>query len=189
VQHLRTAQAEVSLEAEHQHTAQLTSRTTELAPVRTFVAAVDRQKQVVARTMAHEVYLSHVLTGLAAATPHGAQLENLAVTLTPVTDKAAAGATPGDATGGAACPGPDPFNTKKVVGCVTLSGSASSRAKVGKLVLRLGRAPLFVEPFISTTTTAEGDDVLFTGSVGLSERTYSKRYEKIDTLLKASARR
>ena len=42
---------------------------------------------------------------------------------------------------------------------------------------------LFVEPFISTTTTSDGDVVTFTGSVGLSEKAFSKRYADMEKLL------
>ena len=80
------------------------------------------------------------------------------------------------------CPGPDPFNTRVVVGCVELTGSAASRAIVGDFVIRLGNDALFVEPFISTTTS-EGAKVLFTGSVGLSTKAYTSRYAAMKTLL------
>jgi hypothetical protein len=51
-----------------------------------------------------------------------------------------------------------------------------SRAEVGELVTRLGDMGLFVEPFISTTTTGDTEAVTFSGSVGLSEKVYSRRY-------------
>ena len=76
------------------------------------------------------------------------------------------------------CPGPDPFNTKPVIGCMTLSGTAASRAEVGDLVIALGASDLFVEPFISTTTSGGRPTVTFSGSVGLSQTAYSNRYAK-----------
>lgn len=81
------------------------------------------------------------------------------------------------------CPGPDPFNTRVVVGCVTLSGTAASRADVGRLVVALGKDVLFVEPFISTTTTADASEVSFSGSVGLSQEVFSGRYADLETML------
>ena len=74
------------------------------------------------------------------------------------------------------CPGPDPFQTEPIIGCVTLSGTAVSRAEVGELVTRLGSIGLFVEPFVSTTTTGDAQAVTFSGSVGLSDKVYSHRY-------------
>ncbi len=76
-----------------------------------------------------------------------------------------------------------------MVGCITLSGTADSRATVGDFVVNLGHDKLFVEPFISATTTAEGTDVVFTGSVGLSEKAFSHRYADIDVTLAKEARR
>jgi hypothetical protein len=86
------------------------------------------------------------------------------------------------------CPGPDPFNTRVVVGCVELSGTATSRAIVGDFVIRLGKDPMFVEPFISTTTS-DGAEVMFTGSVGLSTKAYTSRYKAMRDLLTQEAGR
>lgn len=186
VQHLRIGQAEQVLTVEQAETARLTAQTNELAPVRTFVATVGAQKGVVQEAMANEVYLSRVLTGLRNATPATAKVETIAVTLSPPaagTDPAAAATTVSP------CPGPDPFNTKVVIGCLTLTGSADSRASVGDFVIKLGADKLFVEPFISATTTADGAAVVFTGSVGLSEKAFSRRYAEIDELLATEAGR
>lgn len=182
VQTLRIGQAKQVLTVEQAETARLTAKTNQLAPVRTYVAAVGQQKVVVQEAMADEVYFSRVLTGLRSATPRTAEVESIAVTLRPPASApapdAAAAAPPASP-----CPGPDPFNTKVVIGCMTLTGTADSRASVGDFVVRLGQDGLFVEPFISTTTTAEGDDVVFTGSVGLSRSAISRRYVEIDKLL------
>jgi hypothetical protein len=56
-------------------------------------------------------------------------------------------------------------------------------------VINLGNEELFVEPFISTTTTGEGNEVTFSGSVGLSDKVYSRRYAELDKLLKAEEKR
>ena len=196
VQHLRTGQAQQVLAVEQAETTRLTSQTQELAPVRAYVATVDQQKLTVQQSMQSELYVSRVLAGLEDAAPQGAEVETLAITLAPpvvppaatteVTDDAPA---PPAAPVISPCPGPDPFNTKVVVGCITLSGSADSRATVGGLVVNLGDDPLFVEPFISTTTTADGDRVMFTGSVGLSTKSFTHRYDAIDDLLKQEAPR
>lgn len=175
VQHVRVGEAEKLVAIEQAETARLTARTQELQPVRVFVNGVALQEATVQSAMADEVYLSEVLDGVLAATPVGAQLTTVAVTVTgrplPV-DATSAVAAPS----ASACPGPDPFNTRVVVGCVTLAGIAPSRADVGEMVISLGRAGLFVEPFISTTTTGETAEVAFSGSVGLSEKVFSGRY-------------
>ncbi|WP_028639102.1 hypothetical protein [Nocardioides sp. URHA0032] len=170
-QHARTQEAQKLVAVEQSETSRLTAQTQVLAPVRAYVNGVSVQERTVGEAMANEVYFSQVLGGVRDATPPGAQLATLAVTLAPPTD--ASGTT---ATTENPCPGPDPFNTRVVVGCVQISGTAGSRAEVGDMVIALGDSGLFVEPFISTTTTGDSDQVTFSGSVGLSEKVYSGRY-------------
>jgi hypothetical protein len=168
-QHLRVAEAQKLVAVEQAETSRLSSQTQVLAPVRAFVNGVAVQENTVQSAMVGEIYFSDVLDGVRDATPPGAQLATVAVTLAAPTDPAA-GVTV------SACPGPDPFNTRPVVGCVTLSGTAATRAEVGDMVVQLGHSSLFVEPFIATTTTGETDEVTFSGSVGLSDKVFSKRY-------------
>lgn len=169
VQHMRVGEAEKLVAVEQAETSRLVAETQVLAPVRAFVAGVDQQERTVATAMSEEIYFSEVLDGVRDATPAGAELATLSVTLVPQTATAdPAAANP--------CPGPDPFNTRVVVGCVQLTGTASSRAEVGEMVIALGDSGLFVEPFISTTTTDEENLLVFSGSVGLSEKVYSGRY-------------
>lgn len=171
-QHVRTTEARKRVAVEQSETSRLTAQTQVLAPVRAFVNGVAVQQRTVGAAMANEVFFSDVLGGIRDATPPGAQLGTLDITLAaPAADQAPA-STP--------CPGPDPFNTRVVVGCVQLSGTAGSRAEVGDLVIALGHSGLFVEPFISTTTTGDADRVTFSGSVGLSEKVYSGRYTDED---------
>lgn len=173
IQHVRVGEAHKMVEVEQAQTTRLYSETQALAPVRSFVSGVGAQEKTVESAMSQEIYFSEVLDGVRAASPAGAQLQALSVTLAN-TDGTTTTTTSG--AGGSACPGPDPFDTKTVVGCVTLSGTAATRAEVGQLVINLGDSDLFVEPFINTTTTADSADVSFSGSVGLSPKVYSKRY-------------
>lgn len=180
-QHLRIQQAEKALEVEQAETARLTAETDELAPVRDFVTGVERQMRTVKQTMATEIYFSRVFQGLQRDTPVGAEITSLQVTLAPAPLPVAEGQEPIPVV--SACPGPDPFNTKVVVGCITISGSAETRKEVGDFVIALGADDLFVEPFISTTTTADDSEVTFSGSVGLSEQVFSGRYVDLEQLL------
>jgi Tfp pilus assembly protein PilN len=188
LQHLRVGHAERLLADEQARTARLAGETRELAPVRSYVSSVLQKKLVAQKAMKDEVYLSRVMDALENAKPAGAEVESMTVKVTPPAPADEAGTTAAAAGEESTCPGPDPFHTRALVGCVTLTGSAKSRAAVGQMVLNLGRDPLFVEPFISTTTTAEGDDVVFTGSVGLSTKTFSRRYADIDALLAQETR-
>jgi hypothetical protein len=175
VQHTRVADQEKLIAVEQAQTSRLSAETSTLTAIKTFVTGVATQKQTIATTMAHEIYFSRVLEGLRQAAPSGTDMQSIAVTLAADPAATTDGAT---SAGASTCPGPDPFQTETMVGCVTLSGTAVSRAEVGELVTRLGSMGLFVEPFISTTTTGEGVEtaVSFSGSVGLSEQVYSNRY-------------
>jgi hypothetical protein len=183
VQHTRVNDAQKLVMVERAETSRLSSQAQTLTVIKAFVSGVSAQEQTVATTMAREIYFSEVLSGIRAASPSGTTLQSISVTLAPDAVGAgtpagtAAPATGAPATAGAAvCPGPDPFQTETIVGCVTLSGTAVSRAEVGELVTRLADIGLFVEPFVSTTTTADSASVTFSGSVGLSEEVYSRRY-------------
>ena len=198
VQHLRVRQAQQVLVIEKAETDRLSTQTRELAPIRAFVTAVEQQKQTVQDTMSREIFFSEVLDGLREATPSSVTVDSVAVVLPPPPVEAPAVDTAADDPGADApeqpaapapaipspCPGPDPFNTRTVVGCITLSGSADNRNTVGEFVIRLGKNKHFVEPFISTTTTADGQSVTFTGSVGLSDKVFSNRYADMDKLLR-----
>jgi hypothetical protein len=56
-------------------------------------------------------------------------------------------------------------------------------------VINLGAEELFVEPFISTTTSGDADEVTFSGSVGLSDKVYSRRYAELEKVLKTAGAR
>jgi Tfp pilus assembly protein PilN len=192
VQGLRVDQAEKVLAVEQAETTRLTAETSELTPVRTFIATVGQQQLTVQANMAAEIYFSRVLEELQNATPFAATVNTVSVALDPNAAAVALGSAPAGADAvptTSPCPGPDPFNTKLVIGCITLSGSAGSRADVGEFVINLGGEELFVEPFISTTTAGGGEGVTFSGSVGLSEKVYSGRYARLEKLLKAEAAR
>ena len=192
IQGLRVDQAEQVLAVEQAETARLTAETAKLAPVQTFVATVGQQQLSVQNNMAAEIYFSRVLEELQNATPFAANVESVSVALDPNAGSVALGNAPAVGEGipvESPCPGPDPFNTKLVIGCITLSGSAGTRADVGELVINLGAEELFVEPFISTTTSGDADEVTFSGSVGLSDKVYSRRYAELEKVLKTAGAR
>lgn len=187
VQAARVSDAESLLSVEKADTDRLTERTNVLQPVKTFVAGVDQQKATITEAMSSEIYFSRVLEALSDAAPGGLRLDSLVVTLAPRPVPVPAPAegedeVPAPLTA-SPCPGPDPFQTQVVIGCITLSGNAGSRSDVGAFVVALGTDDTFVEPFISTTTTADAENVTFSGSVGLSEKAFSGRYAQLDRLL------
>ena len=177
LQHQRVSDAEKLVAVEQAETNRLSAQTQTLVTIKTYVTGVAAQELTVQTTMAREIYFSKVLEGIRTASPTGTSLQSIAVTLAPdAAAGAAAAGTPATTAGASICPGPDPFKTQTIIGCVTLSGTAASRAEVGELVTNLGSMGLFVEPFISTTTAGDAAPVSFSGSVGLSEKVFSNRY-------------
>ena len=181
MQHLRSVQAEKLLTVEQAETSRLTADTKELAPVSIYVAEVAKQKTVVRKTMANEALMSRVLDDLRAATPTGVRIETANATIDGAQPAAKAGQTNTSAAN--ACPAPNPFVQKASVGCVTLTGTATSRAVVGQFVTKLAAGGVFVAPYVTTTSTADSERVTFAGSVSVSKRVYSNRYADIDALL------
>lgn len=155
----------------------LQSRIADFAPVQTYVAEVEARSTMVRTTMQTELSYSTVLAALDQARPEGTTYDNVALTLPAPTE---AGEAAGPSRGIAApCPGPDPFDTRVVVACVRISGTAPSRAAVSELVRLLGDDRLFVEPFVDTTTTRADEPVTFAGSVGLSPRGFTRRFDAL----------
>jgi hypothetical protein len=179
-QHLRSVQAEKLLTVERAETSRLTADAKALAPVSVYVAEVAKQKTVVKTTMAKEALMSRVLDDLRAATPIGVRIETAAATIEGAQPAANAGQT---STAANACPAPNPFVQKVSVGCVILTGTATSRAVVGQFVSKLAAGGVFVAPYVTTTSIADSERVTFAGSVSVSKRVYSNRYADIDALL------
>jgi Tfp pilus assembly protein PilN len=186
VQHLRSAQAQKLLTVEQGETARLTADSKELAPVSAYVAEVAKQKTVVKKAMANEALMSRVLDDLRAATPTGVRIETANAIIDGAQQAGKAGQT---STAANVCPAPNPFIRQASVGCVTLTGTATSRAVVGQFVVKLGAGGVFVAPYVTTTSTADGKQVTFSGSVSVSKRVYSNRYADIDALLAATGGR
>jgi Tfp pilus assembly protein PilN len=186
IQHLRSVQAKKLLTVEQAETSRLTAQTKELAPVSAYVAEVAKQKTVVKKAMANEALMSRVLDDLRAATPTGVRIETANAIMDDAQPAGKAGQT---STTSNVCPAPNPFVRQASVGCVTLTGTATSRAVVGQFVIKLGAGGVFVAPYVTTTSTADGKQVSFSGSVSVSKKVYSNRYADIDALLAAAGGR
>ena len=184
--------ADADLRGEEATASGLAGRLARLSPVKTYVDQVQHRRETVHGAAYDDVAFSRVLVGLREATPSGATISSVSVDLAASDGSAATTGATQTSTGGGAtkkdpsrglhgstCPGPDPFGTKVVVGCVTIEGSASDRETVGRLVIALGADKLFVEPFIDTTTTVDGT-VTFAGSVGLAPSVFSGRYDYLE---------
>jgi hypothetical protein len=190
--------ANADLRGEEAVGAGLTRELRELAPVRTYVNSVERRVVTVKGATYDDVAFSKVLAALDAATPNGATIGSISVELAAAEkdtsddkakDSKAAEKDPARGLVGTTCPGPDPFGTRVVVGCVTIEGTAVSRDAVSGLVIALGADKLFVEPFVDTTTTEDSDAVTFSGSVGISPTAFSGRYDSLGDELSKGAKK
>jgi hypothetical protein len=202
---LREATAE--LRGEQAVGAALDARIDDLAPVSGYIADVRTRSQEVHDTMRIEISHAAVLDTLVGLAPAGTSFESTTLALPlatpgapvapavpeagtdPGTDPGEPVATQDDPARGllATCPGPDPFATTTVVACLELSGTAPSRRVVAQLVQALAAEKLFIEPFITTTTTDEAAEVSFTGSVGVDPRAFTGRYDDLLERLDPSA--
>jgi Tfp pilus assembly protein PilN len=71
------------------------------------------------------------------------------------------------------CPNPDPFGTEITVGCLSFSALAKNRAEVSRLLEVLEQDPLFVGPYVTSTSIGSGEleqetGVTFAGTAGIS---------------------
>jgi|GEM_PF-1001055 len=210
VQSARLSSAHHRLATEQAATAPLNAELDKLAPVARFYAQLDTRKNAASAAMAAEVLFSSALSDFARRTPAGLNITNLSVTLTPsvvtsvappVSPLTRAGitagpggvvpqtATPpaagGTQSGAVTCNRPDPFHPAAIIGCITLSGTAPSRAVVGELVNNLKASQMYADPFVTTTTVAGTNGVTliqFNGSVGLTGAAVSGRYTDLSWL-------
>src|SRR3546814_10955886 len=91
---LHANQVEEVLDIEKGERTTLASQTAQLAPVRTFVRAVEKRRRTVSDAMRPAIHFSGVLTQLSSATPADVELTTFAVTLSPP-DPPPAGEPPG----------------------------------------------------------------------------------------------
>jgi hypothetical protein len=162
----------------------LRSDVEKLAPVKQMYEQITRLQDLVTTTMASQPEAAVVIERLTAAgTAAGGDaidFANAAVTYTGIPQ---AGKTLN------ACPNPDPFGTEITIGCVTFSASAGTRGQVSDLLRELESDPLFVGPYVTSSTIADlggrTDAVAFSGSAGISLEGLRTKLtqEQVDALL------
>jgi len=159
--------AETDLGAATAENTRLRAELASLTPVKQMYEQITRLQGVVTTTLASQPQAAVVLArlGAAAQTAGGADivLSNAEVNYTGLPEA-----------GGLlnACPNPDPFGTDITVGCLSFTATASTREQVSALLRQLDADPLFVGPYVtsSSVTALEGgrDSVAFSGSAGVS---------------------
>lgn len=155
-----------------------------LSPISAMVTNLEAQQGLVATALASQPEASVIIEHLAAAgVATGSPtmtFDTISVTYSPI-----------PAPGGQLnpCPDPDPFGTEIAVGCITFTASAGSRDQVATLLTKLEADPMFVGPYVSSSTvaaqTGQGSRVTFSGSAGLSPQALQTplTQEQIDALL------
>jgi hypothetical protein len=173
--------ADQDLAAEEARSAQLSAQASALAPVRLYYATVEANETTIQQTMSREVLLSNVVGDLYATAPPTVDLGTVAISVStqPVLPDAAVPLDPTSATS-ASCPSPDPYVTPgESAGCVTITGTAASRAALGDWERQIGRSGMFSDLFISSSAAAaaEGPDAItFSASVSITAAAYLNRY-------------
>lgn len=146
---------------------ELQAKVRALTPVETLIKQVDAQRGLLEDSLAAQPDAVLVLDRLeATAAANGpVDIESVTVTYYPIP-------SPGEATN--PCPDPDPFSQEIAIGCLTFSASTVSRSALSDFLADLETDPIFVGPFVNTssiaaqTDGAEGDRVTFSGSSGIS---------------------
>lgn len=166
------AQAEADLASATAENARLQADLTALAPVQEMYAQITSLQDLVATTLASQPQAAVVIDRLAqAGAEAGGDIEFTSVDVTYTGIPAA-----GEALN--TCPNPDPFGTDITIGCLTFSANAANREEVSALLRALDADPLFVGPYVTSTTATElatggagnrpQDVVAFSGSTGVS---------------------
>ena len=169
VQGSRIADAEAGLAAAQAEGVDLQAKVTSLAPVKAFYAQLNAQQSLVGTAMASQPQAAVILERLNAAARaagggSGVQIDDVIITYTGI-----------PAAGGPlnACNSSDPFNTDVTIGCAAFSASAGNRQQVANLLSELAADPLFVGPYVDSTSfddENEGDptSLSFGGTTGIS---------------------
>ncbi len=168
------ARAEEDLATAEAQNAQVRQDLQALTPVKQMYEQITRLQDLVTTTLASQPQAALVIDRLAqAGTAAGG---DPAVAFTSVDVTYSGIPQPGDDLN--ACPSPDPFGTDMTIGCLTFNATAGDRAQVSELLRTLDADPLFIGPFVTSTTATEvatganGNQtralVAFSGSAGIS---------------------
>lgn len=149
----------------------------ELRVIDLAVKGFDAQRQNVAVALQNDVTYSTVISDLRAAAPKGVALDDIKTSF------------------GTPCPGPDPFNAKPAIGCLTIDGAAPTVDDVSAYVKNLldlsadpAKPAWLVDPYATTATAGTdntgatgvgaGSVVRFTLTVNFSPAALSLKYAK-----------
>lgn len=144
----------------------LGSQVKALAPIGQMYALLNDQEGFLTGALSSQVRTADVVDALKTDAGRRVTFSNLSVTLTGLPRPEAVGAEV------ATCPDADPFTTEVIVGCISFTAQGRDREDVANFLERASANPLFVDPYVTTTSVGETGEgapqVTFSGSAGLS---------------------
>lgn len=157
-------QAQSRVSAVQAQNASMQARVQELSPIGQVNAQLTQQQDLVHATVSSSTRVVEILTHLKQAAGTSVNFTDVGLTMTGIPK-------PGGELN--TCTNPDPFKSDITVGCLTFKADAASAADVSRLLAALEADPLFVGPYLSTTSlvpAAEGKAprVTFDGTAGIS---------------------
>lgn len=184
VQGTMIASAEADLAAAEADGAAATAEKTALQPFKTFDDEVKARQAAITQGLAGEVLTSKILATVQDKAYEGISVNDIQVVVAApaaAADPAAAAAGAAPTGNAGACLSPDPFNPAAAsVGCVLVSGTATSRISLAQWIEKIDKEDLFTEVFVPGTSSdgTDGEErVAFTASLGLNaEEALSERY-------------
>ena len=168
VQGSRIDEAESRLADAQATGAQLQSQVDAFGAIKAFYAELESQKTLVNTTLASQPQAAVVVQRLVQAGEEAGA--------SPITFSSVGVSYHGIPTAGSTlnpCPNPDPFGTEITVGCLSFNALAKNRAEVSRLLEVLEQDPLFVGPYVTSTSIGSGElgldtGVTFAGTAGVS---------------------
>ena len=164
----RIDEAEERLAAAQATGAELQAQVDALGSIKAFYSELESQKAIVNGTLASQPQAAVVIERLAeagreaGASPIG--FSSVGVDYHGI---------PAAGTNVNPCPNPNPFGAEITIGCVTFNATAKNRAEVSRLLEVIEADPLFVGPYVTSTSIGGselglGSGVTFAGTAGVS---------------------
>jgi hypothetical protein len=150
------------------------SKTQSLAAYQTYYNAIDMKRQELGKQLVNDVNVGDAISLVnQSAIESNISLDTVSVSLSGAADQ-----------GVATCPSPDPFSTSASAGCISFSGSTSTRDDIGRFVESLDAIPGFDNAYIPSSTIGETGDggpttSAVTGTVSFNAELYSQKYNNL----------
>jgi Tfp pilus assembly protein PilN len=181
LQSSQISDAEQQLASAQATNSRITAAQKALDPVKGMYTEITRLQTLVDGTLASQPLSATVIRHLqdAGTNVGGVIFDRAEVTYTGI---------PKSGTAVNACPNPDPFSTQITIGCLSFGATAQSRDQVAALLRALDQDPLFMGPYVTSSTVDNSGPsplVTFAGSAGVSLEALKTQLtkEQIQTIL------